>query len=141
MTARQKTRLIIALAVCLGAAATVLLTTAAFRQNMLFFYTPSQLVADGMPKGEFRLGGLVAEVLPSGGELETRFVVTDNDIAITVSYRGVLPDLFREGQGVVVRGEWQSDGGGGYVVAGEVLAKHDENYMPPPLRDIQKPQQ
>lgn len=136
MTARQKTRLLIALAVFVGAAATVILAAIAFRQNMLFFYTPSQLVRD-IPAGDFRLGGLVGEVLPSDGSLETRFVVIDNNIAITVSYRGVLPDLFREGQGVVVRGKWQEDGG--IVAAGEVLAKHDENYMPPPLRDMDMP--
>ncbi|MGI9337966.1 MAG: cytochrome c maturation protein CcmE [Gammaproteobacteria bacterium] len=136
MTARQKTRLLIALAVCLGAAATVFLATAAFRQNMLFFYTPSQLLARDIPKGDFRLGGLVGEVLPPDGSLETRFIVSDNTVAITVSYRGVLPDLFREGQGVVVRGKWQSGEEGGMVKAGEVLAKHDENYMPPPLRDL-----
>lgn len=139
MTARQKTRLIIALAVFVGAAATVILAAVAFRQNMLFFYTPSQLVQD-MPKGDFRLGGLVGEVLPTDGDLETQFVVGDNNINITVSYHGVLPDLFREGQGVVVRGKWHDgESGGGIVAAVEVLAKHDENYMPPPLRDMDMP--
>ena len=135
MTSRQKTRFLIALAICIGAAATVLLAAAAFRQNMLFFYTPSQL-AEHIPIDgrDFRLGGLVGEVFSRDGSLETRFVITDNNKMITVSYRGVLPDLFRQGQGVVVRGKWQD----GIVAAGEVLAKHDENYMPPPLRDMQQ---
>lgn len=132
MTSRQKTRLIIAVSVCAGAALTVMLAVAAFRQNMLFFYTPSQILQTLPAHGnEFRLGGLVGEVSREDGELEVRFVVTDNAKNVTVSYSGVLPDLFREGQGVVVRGKWN----GAMVAAEEVLAKHDENYMPPEVAD------
>ncbi len=135
MTPRQKTRMTIALAVCVGAAATVALTVAALRENMLFFYTPSQMAAAGKPAPGrvFRLGGLVGEVWRGGGDLEIRFSVTDGARTATVSYSGVLPDLFREGQGVVVRGEWKEEAG--MVVAEEVLAKHDENYMPPEVRE------
>lgn len=133
MTPSQKNRLYLVLAILVGAAATTALTVTAFRQNMLFFLTPSQIVAGGDLAGgrEFRLGGLVGEVSRTEGKLEIRFEVTDTAETVIVSYSGVLPDLFREGQGVVVRGRWDN----GVFVAAEVLAKHDENYVPPELSD------
>ena len=129
MTPRQQ-RMLLVVFILTGAATTVGLTVAAFRQNLLFFYTPSQLVANEADTSRpFRLGGLVEEdsLQKSADSIEVRFAVTDTAKAVTVSYSGVLPDLFREGQGVVVRGSWQD----GIMIADEVLAKHDENYMPP----------
>jgi len=140
MTGRQKRRLIAVLTILAGTAAAAALTIAAFRENMLFFYTPSQLVTGEAkvlvkPGGDepqlFRMGGLVEKVWREPGGLEVRFTVTDTAHAVTVSYTGLLPDLFREGQGVVVRGHWEN----GMLIAGEVLAKHDENYMPPEADD------
>lgn len=100
----------------------------------MFFYTPTQInaagvqVSDGQP---FRLGGIVGPVTRAEGSLEINFEVTDTVNSILVSYTGVLPDLFREGQGVVVRGKLAD----GKMIADEVLAKHDENYLPPEVRD------
>lgn len=100
----------------------------AFRQNLVFFVTPSEIARGEAPAGtRFRLGGLVqpGSVQRRGGELS--FAVTDGAQAVAVSYRGPLPDLFREGKGVVAQGRLA----GLQFVADEVLAKHDENYMPP----------
>ncbi|MGM9485536.1 cytochrome c maturation protein CcmE [Roseateles sp. NT4] len=100
----------------------------AFRQNLVFFVTPSEIARGEAPAGtRFRLGGLVqaGSVQRDGSEL--RFTVTDGAQAINVSYRGQLPDLFREGKGVVAQGKLA----GLNFIADEVLAKHDENYMPP----------
>ena len=103
----------------------------AFNQNLMFFYSPSEVLAGEAPKDHpFRIGGLVTtgsvERLPNG--LTTRFDVTDNQGTVTVVYTGILPDLFREGQGIVAHGKLNDTGS---FVADEVLAKHDENYMPP----------
>ena len=103
----------------------------AFNQNLMFFYSPTEVLAGDAPKDHtFRLGGLVTagsvERLPNG--LTTRFDVTDNQETVTVVYTGILPDLFREGQGIVAHGKLDDSGA---FVADEVLAKHDENYMPP----------
>ena len=103
----------------------------AFQSNLLFFFTPTQAVAgEAMHGRPIRIGGLVADgsVVHGEGELSVSFDVTDTVNALPVTYRGVLPDLFREGQGVVVRGVLDE---GGHFTASEVLAKHDENYMPP----------
>ncbi len=134
MTPLRRQRLILALLILGGASATTGLTVAAFRQNLLFFYTPSQVLADEADASRaFRLGGMVVadSIARSPGSIEVRFAVTDTAHAVTVSYSGVLPDLFREGQGVVVRGSWHDD----LMVAEEVLAKHDENYMPVEVAD------
>lgn len=117
-------------------AVAVTLIVSAFRENLVFFYTPTQVVAGEAPKGQaFRMGGLVetGSVLRStqtGGvaAVQVSFQVTDTAQTVLVRYAGVLPDLFREGKGVVVQGSLQPDG---QFVATEVLAKHDENYMPP----------
>lgn len=105
------------------------LILAAFQQNIVFFFTPSQVAANEAPQGKtFRIGGLVLEGSVQRDGVDVRFVVTDTAKAIPVVYRGALPDLFREGKGVVAQGQLGPDG---VFRAGEVLAKHDENYMPP----------
>jgi len=111
----------------LGTATALVLT--AFRENLVFFFTPSQVAANEAPQGRtFRIGGMVEKgsVLRTG--IEVRFVVTDTAKSIPVVYSGALPDLFREGKGVVAQGQLGADG---VFRAREVLAKHDENYMPP----------
>jgi cytochrome c-type biogenesis protein CcmE len=103
----------------------------AFQENVMFFFDPSQVAAGEAPTGErFRLGGMVkpGTVNRQAGSLDMRFVVTDFQRDVPVRYSGVVPDLFRENQGVVAHGRL---GGDGVFVADEILAKHDENYMPP----------
>ena len=120
--------------VCLVAATALVLT--AFEQNMLYFYTPTQIAAGEAPEGRrLRVGGLVEQgsVRRTPGALEVRFDVTDLDRTVTVAYTGVLPDLFREGQGVVAHGLVGKDG---LFEADEVLARHDENYMPPEVAEM-----
>ena len=130
MKARQKRlMLIIGGIAVLGVAAWLVLS--AFQQNLVFFYSPTD-VADGKaPQGRsFRIGGLVSvgslQRQPDG--VTVGFVITDTGKSIPVRYKGILPDLFREGKGVVAQGKLGADG---TFVADEVLAKHDENYMPP----------
>jgi cytochrome c-type biogenesis protein CcmE len=107
----------------------VALVLSALNDNLVFFYSPSQLAEKHVaPERHFRLGGLVeAGSLQKAGQ-EVRFVVTDTHKTVPVVYRGMLPDLFREGQGVVAEGALDYEG---VFIASEVLAKHDENYMPP----------
>ena len=113
--------------VVLGSATALVLT--AFRQNLVFFFTPSQVAANEAPPGRtFRIGGMVEKGSVQRSGIEVRFLVTDTAKTIPVVYRGALPDLFREGKGVVAQGSLGADG---VFVAREVLAKHDENYMPP----------
>ena len=110
----------------------------AFQQNLVFFFTPSQVAANEAPQGRtFRIGGLVetGSVKRQPDGVTVRFVVTDTAKSIPVFYRGVLPDLFREGKGVVAQGRIGADG---MFQASEVLAKHDENYMPPEAADAVK---
>jgi cytochrome c-type biogenesis protein CcmE len=130
MTPRRR-RMVLVLGIVAGVGIAGALALSAFRQNVTFFFDPSEVVAGRVPAGErFRLGGMVTEGslhrLP--GSLEVRFVVTDFSHDVPVSYTGVLPDLFREGAGVVAHGRMRTDG---TFVADEVLAKHDEKYMPP----------
>ena len=111
----------------LGAATALVLT--AFQDNLVFFFTPTQVAAKEAPQGRlFRIGGMVEEGSVKRDGVEVRFVVTDTAKTIPVIYRGPLPDLFREGKGVVAQGTLGADG---VFTAREVLAKHDENYMPP----------
>jgi cytochrome c-type biogenesis protein CcmE len=111
----------------LGVAAALVLS--AFQQNLVFFFTPSQIAANEAPQGRtFRIGGMVEKGSVKREGVEVRFVVTDTAKTIPVVYSGALPDLFREGKGVVAQGQLGADG---VFRAREVLAKHDENYMPP----------
>jgi cytochrome c-type biogenesis protein CcmE len=111
----------------LGLAAYLVLN--AFQSNLVFFFSPSQVAAGEAPKERtFRIGGLVKEGTVKRDNLTVAFVVTDTAKEIPVSYTGILPDLFKEGKGAVVQGRL---GGDGNFTATEVLAKHDENYMPP----------
>jgi len=125
---RHKRLAAIALGVAaLGIAAALVL--AAFEKNLVFFFTPSQVAANEAPQGRtFRIGGMVLAGSVKREGVEVRFVVTDTAKDIPVLYRGALPDLFREGKGVVAQGQLGPDG---VFRAREVLAKHDENYMPP----------
>ena len=110
----------------------------AFEDNLVFFYSPSDLVEKAIPEGRrFRLGGLVEEgsVKRLDDGLTVEFIVTDFTATVPVSYRGPLPDLFREGQGVVTEGKMAA---GGLFIADSVLAKHDENYMPPEVAEALK---
>jgi cytochrome c-type biogenesis protein CcmE len=110
-----------------GVAATLILN--AFNSNLVFFYTPSQVADHQAPQGRsFRIGGLVQSGSVVRDGVSVRFLVTDTAKSMTVHYEGVLPDLFKEGKGVVAQGQIGADG---VFVAREVLAKHDENYMPP----------
>ena len=111
----------------LGAATALVLS--AFQENLVFFLTPSQVAANEAPQGRtFRIGGVVEKGSVQRTGVEVRFVVTDTAKGIPVVYSGALPDLFREGKGVVAQGQLGADG---VFRAREVLAKHDENYMPP----------
>ena len=113
--------------VALGVATALVLT--AFQENLVFFFTPSQVAANEAPTGRtFRIGGMVEKGSVKRDGVDVRFVVTDTAKSIPVVYRGALPDLFREGKGVVAQGQLGPDG---VFQAREVLAKHDENYMPP----------
>jgi cytochrome c-type biogenesis protein CcmE len=113
--------------VALGIATALVLM--AFEKNLVFFFTPSQVAANEAPQGKtFRIGGMVVAGSVKREGVEVKFVVTDTAKTIPVVYRGALPDLFREGKGVVAQGQLGPDG---VFRAREVLAKHDENYMPP----------
>ena len=134
MKPRQQRMLAVGLAV-VGIAIATALTLSAFQENMMFFVEISD-VADGeYPEDRnFRVGGLVVDgsVRREPGELEVSFDLTDTQSELTVSYAGILPDLFREGQGIIAHGRLNDDG---IFVADEVLAKHDENYMPPEVAE------
>ena len=128
MTSKQKR-----LALILGGlgviAAAVTLVLTAFNQNLVFFFTPSQITAKEAPTGRtFRLGGMVETGSVKRDGVNVSFRVTDTAQTVSVAYAGILPDLFREGKGVVAQGTLGDDG---VFCAKEVLAKHDENYMPP----------
>jgi cytochrome c-type biogenesis protein CcmE len=128
MKPRHKRAAAIALGVVALGLATALVLMA-FEKNLVFFFTPSQVAANEAPQGRlFRIGGMVLAGSVQREGVEVRFVVTDTAKSIPVVYRGALPDLFREGKGVVAQGTLGADG---VFQAREVLAKHDENYMPP----------
>jgi cytochrome c-type biogenesis protein CcmE len=128
MKSRHKRFILIVLGLLvLGAAAMLILN--AFRSNLVFFFTPTQVAQGKAPRGTtFRVGGMVKEGSVLRDSEKGHFVVTDTNQEVLVHYQGMLPDLFKEGRGVVAQGKLnaQSD-----FVASEVLAKHDENYMPP----------
>ena len=130
MTPRQR-RMTLVAGIVAGVGIAGALALTAFRQNVTFYFDPSKIAAGEVKPGEhFRLGGMVTKgsVKREPGSLEVHFVVTDFAHDVPVSYTGVLPDLFREGTGVVAHGHMD---GRGTFVADEVLAKHDEKYMPP----------
>jgi cytochrome c-type biogenesis protein CcmE len=130
MTPRRK-RLYVVLAIVGGVAASVTLAVMASRENIMFYYDPTQIAAGQAPAAKrFRVGGMVVKgsVTRKPGDLQVRFVLTDFAHQVPVEYSGVLPDLFREGQGIIAHGSMGADGA---FVADEVLAKHDEKYMPP----------
>ncbi len=117
--------------ILVGVGSAAALALLALDENLLYFYDPSRIVAGEAPTDRtFRVGGMVVEgsVEREAGSLEVRFVLTDLEETVAVVYSGLLPDLFREGQGIIARG---SLNGAGVFVADEVLAKHDENYLPP----------
>jgi len=137
MTPRRK-RLFVVLAILGGVAASVSLAVMASRENIMFYYDPSQIAAGKAPTAKrFRVGGMVVKgsVVRKPGDLRVRFVLSDFAHTVPVEYTGVLPDLFREGQGIIAHGTMGSNGA---FVADEVLAKHDEKYMPPEVADALK---
>ncbi len=122
----------------LGLLIATALTLRAFKDNLMFFVSVTEVVAGEYPQERnFRVGGLVVDgsVEREDGSLTVRFLVTDLRCEIPVEYSGVLPDLFREGQGVVAHGRMDGEGAAGVFVADEILAKHDENYMSPEVAD------
>ncbi len=138
MTPKRKQRLMVVFLIILGVGATVALAVTAFQQNMLFFFTPTQIAAGEAPKNrQIRIGGMVSKgsMQRVSNSLKVNFEVTDFAHMVKVSYEGILPDLFREGQGVIAIGDMQPDGS---FTAKEVLAKHDEKYMPPEVAQMMK---
>ena len=134
MKARQK-RMILMLLGLVGVGIATFLAINALQSNIAYFFSPSQVMAGEAPTDRaFRLGGVVEEgtLKREPGGLIVAFVVTDTAKSVTVKYEGILPDLFGEGQGVVTKGRLLADG---VFMAEEVLAKHDESYMPPEVED------
>ncbi len=128
---KRSRRKVLVLAIVFGVATASVLGLTAFEENLLYFYSPTQVKTGEAPETHsFRVGGLVVEgsVIRAPDSLMVEFDVTDNEESLTVQYTGILPDLFREGQGIVAMGSFNSAGS---FVAEEVLAKHDEKYMPP----------
>jgi len=124
---------LIALGVLAAVGTATALVLNAFNSNLVFFYTPTQIVSKEAPQGRtFRVGGMVTPGSVARDGVTVRFVVTDTAQSVPVRYEGALPDLFKEGKGVVAQGQLGPDG---VFVAKEVLAKHDENYMPPEAAD------
>jgi len=135
--ARHKRFVLIGIGLALVGLAAMLILNA-FQSNMVFFYTPSQVEKGEVPKDTgFRIGGLVVERSLKRGDdgLSVSFMITDTAKTVSVFYKGVLPDLFKEGKGVVAQGKLGADG---VFNASEVLAKHDENYMPPEAAEALK---
>lgn len=127
----RRQRLFLVIFILLGVAAAVALALVALQENINLFYSPAQIVAGEAPADHpIRAGGMVVKgsIKRDPNSLKVQFEVTDYSATIPVSYEGILPDLFGEGQGIVALGRWEASG---RFVATEVLAKHDENYMPP----------
>ena len=135
MTPARYRRLLAVLFVLMGVGVAAALGLTAFRKNILYYYTPTQAANGAAERGRpFRMGGLVAvgSVRRVPDSMTVHFVLTDMQRSIPITYTGILPDLFREGQGIVVHGTLGEDGG---FTADEVLAKHDQKYMPPEVAD------
>ena len=138
LNAKRKRRLMMVGLLVVGVGIAAALALSAFRENILYFYSPTEVLSGEAPVGhKFRLGGLVVEgsVKRETDGLTVHFGLTDTAKEIPVMYSGILPDLFREGQGIVAHGRLNE---GGVFVADEVLAKHDENYMPPEVAEALK---
>ena len=139
MKSHRRNRLLMVALIVASSGVAVALALVALNQNVNLFYAPAQIVAGEAPVDTvIRAGGMVKDgsVIRSEEDLNVQFVISDLDAAeVTIQYNGILPDLFREGQGVIARGVLQADG---VLVAEEVLAKHDENYMPPEVADALK---
>lgn len=134
----RRQRLILIGLMVLGAGLAVGFALKSFNENLMYFFSTTDVLAGKAPKeARFRLGGMVVKgsVKRPGDGMTVHFQLTDFANTVPVSYTGILPDLFREGQGVVANGKLSSEG---VFVADEVLAKHDENYMPPDVRDSLK---
>lgn len=141
MTPTRKRRLILISLVIFGVAVATAIFLTAFKDNMMFFKSPTEVSAQDYPQNRsFRMGGMVKEgsLKRIENSLKVQFDVTDYGADVAVEYEGILPDLFREGQGVVAIGYMASDQ---LFVAEEVLAKHDENYMPPEVADVLQTQE
>lgn len=142
MSPVRRRRMMYVLLLVAGVGASVFFATQAMKENLMFFYSPSQVDAGEAPAtARFRLGGLVqpGSVVREDGNIEVRFVLTDTKAAIAVSFSGILPDLFREGQGIVAHGRLTVDAeNNALFLADEVLAKHDENYMSPEVVEALK---
>lgn len=137
MTRRQRQMWVVS-GILVGVGIAAFLALTAFQKNLLYFYTPSQIVSGEAPQGfAFRVGGLVVPgtVKREPNSLSVHFDVTDGAKSVSVAYNGILPDLFREGQGIISVGQLNPSG---LFEASEVLAKHDENYMPPEVADAMK---
>ena len=138
MTPARKKRLALIVLMLGGVAVGVGLALKSLDQNIMFFFTPSEVMAGKAPKNRlFRIGGMVVDgsVNRPGVGLTVKFDLTDNQQRVTVSFAGILPDLFREGQGIIANGKLDE---AGQFVAEEVLAKHDETYMPPEVADMMR---
>jgi cytochrome c-type biogenesis protein CcmE len=136
MTPARKKRLGLILLMVAGVGTGVGFALKSMNENIMFFFTPSEVVTGKAPNDRlFRMGGMVVagSVHRPGEGLTVHFDLTDNDKVVTVQFAGILPDLFREGQGIIANGKLNESG---EFVADEVLAKHDENYMPPELADM-----
>ncbi len=135
MTPKRKQRLLLVSLMLCGVGVAVAFGVNAFRQNIMLFHSPSDVVAGMVNPGQsFRVGGMVVDgsVNRSSEDLAVTFELTDHAKTIPVSFTGILPDLFREGQGIVAMGALDDSG---QFKASEVLAKHDENYMPPEVAE------
>ena len=137
MKSQRRDRLVLVFFLLLGAGGATMFALMALNENINLFYSPEQIVAGEAPTHRvIRAGGMVVDgsVVRSNSDLGVKFVISDlRDSQVTVQYTGILPDLFREGQGIIARGELNGDG---IFFAEEVLAKHDENYMPPEIADV-----
>lgn len=138
MNPKRKKRLTIILAIVLGSAVAIGLTLYALKQNINLFYSTTQIANGEAPKdARIRVGGMVVKgsLKRATDSLRVEFQLTDYAKTVTVVFTGILPDLFREGQGIIAQGKLD---GNGVFQADEVLAKHDENYMPPEIKDSLK---
>ena len=138
MKPARKKRLTLIVLMVAGIGVGLYFALQSLNQNIMFFFTPTEVAEGKAPQGRlFRMGGMVVtgSVSRPGEGLTVHFDLTDNESNVTVMYTGILPDLFREGQGIIANGQLDKDGA---FVAQEVLAKHDENYMPPEVAEAMK---